>query len=147
MSTSIKPFPKKWLCPRGATLRGLIFENSTARIPLTLFHDLTVPLEPFVDRGQTVATELCLNFIQFGVRRLADLQNRTFRFPNNPEEGYVDGGVYLRNVHSPIDVPRITFGAWSPSATTRVTIELRIAFEFEATGFKDMRAQIECPLR
>lgn len=146
-SRRLARFPLASLRPRLAALRGHIFENRQARIPLTLFHDITVPLEPFSDRGELVETEMQLNFIQFGVHRLAEMQERTFRFPSNPKPGYVDGSVYLRNAHVPVDVPRIALGRWTTSATTRVSLDLRIAFEYEATGFRDTPAHIECELK
>jgi hypothetical protein len=36
---------------------------------------------------------------------------RSHRFPINPQDGYIDGSVYLLHPHVPLDVTELSFGA------------------------------------
>ncbi len=67
---------------------------------------------------------------------MSELAHRAFTFPVNPEEGYIDGSIYLRHVHTPADVTRIAFGSYD-GGTLEATLTMRIGFEFEGTGFAD----------
>jgi hypothetical protein len=85
---------------------------------------ITIPLAPFSadDRyepttfrpgtagPELIETEIRLDFIELPAEDLAALSERTFAFPVNPEEGYIDGSVYLLATHAPVEVVRIDFG-------------------------------------
>lgn len=70
---------------------------------------IEIPINPFILDGQDVKTSIWLEEINFP-SELEHLANHQFQFPINPEEGYIDGSIYLRNVHNPVDVTSITFG-------------------------------------
>ncbi|GAA0582806.1 hypothetical protein [Actinomadura livida] len=92
--------------------------------PATLDHPvagtwhITIPLEPFSaddeyepatfrpgDGGpELVKTEISLDHIHLSATELTGLSQRTFTFPVNPEDGYIDGSIYLVASHCPVDV-------------------------------------------
>jgi hypothetical protein len=131
----LERFPAEKLQPLKGSIRGHIFQNEAIAIPLTLFHEITVPLAPFELAGKTVKTDLRLGFIRFGVSKLRELSGRMFAFPANPVEGYVDGSIYLCDVHSPVDLPRIIFG--NVATAVPAEMDLRVLFELEQTGFEN----------
>jgi hypothetical protein len=57
-----------------------------------------------------VSTQIVLEFIHLPAEDLLALAGRSFRFPINPAEGYIDGSMYLGGAHNPVDVTQIDFG-------------------------------------
>ena len=96
---NIKKFPQDKLVVNGGTLTQE--EN---------WFNISIPIAPFSLGGESVATSFELEAIDFGTQSIAELANNTFSFPVNPEEGYIDGSIYLTNVHNPVDVTEIAFG-------------------------------------
>ncbi len=107
--------------------------------------NIFVPITPFSLDGETVTTSFELEAIDFGTQSIAELANKTFVFPVNPEDGYIDGSIYLANVHNPADVTEIAFGPYSGSTIT-ATITLRILFSFEGSAFPDTDFVLNTPL-
>ena len=67
------------------------------------------------------------------------LQNyigKTIQFPLNPNDGYIDGSVYLRNVHNPVDVTEIKFLKLE-SDFIELELTMKLDFEHEINGFKN----------
>jgi hypothetical protein len=134
-------FPLNILKLKEGVLNAKIFENSFLGIPKTLFFNIEIPLQPIdlteitedlIDRN--FKTIISLGNIKFVIKSLKSLENKTFNFPINPEIGFIDGSVYLFDVHNIVDVKSITFGEFEnqkiPFKTT-----LRIDLELEGTGF------------
>jgi len=86
---------------------------------------------PGVDGPELIETEIGLEFIDLPGSDLGALAGRTFDFPVNPDDGYIDGSVYLGGVHNPVDVTRIEFGAAQDQSIDAV---LHAAFDFTQEG-------------
>ena len=65
--------------------------------------------------------------------RFEVLAGRTFTFPVNPEDGYIDGSIYIDHVHHPVDITAIRFG---PLVGSVIEVELEgdLNLEFEGLG-------------
>ncbi len=108
--------------------------------------NISIPVAPFSLDGETVATSFELEAIDFGTEDIAELADNAFSFPVNPEDGYIDGSLYLKNVHYPADVTEIAFGPYD-GLTILATITLRILFSFEGSAFQDMDLVLNAPLK
>ncbi|TDB85792.1 hypothetical protein [Actinomadura sp. 7K534] len=124
--------------------------------PATLDHPvagtwhITIPLEPFSaddeyepasfrpdNRGpELIKTEIALDHIHLQATELAGLSQRTFTFPVNPEDGYIDGSIYLVASHCPVDVTRIEFGQ---ATSNHIPATLQAHFDFDAAGAIDIQ--------
>lgn len=130
-----KPFPIALLVPTS----GVISRQDD------LF-DISIALQPFELNGETVSTEFSLEGAELPLEAPADWQNKTFTFPVNPEEGYIDGSIYLGNVHTPADVTRIVFGTVHDEVIdARLTINL--VFEHEGGPFANTEVTLNVPLK
>ncbi|TOB14884.1 hypothetical protein CGK11_24915, partial [Vibrio parahaemolyticus] len=74
---------------------------------------LEIGIEPFElsldDYSEKIETVISLNGINLPTE-LNELAGRTFTFPVNPDDGYIDGSVYFFAAHSPVDITEIKFG-------------------------------------
>ncbi|TOG55084.1 hypothetical protein CGI98_24375, partial [Vibrio parahaemolyticus] len=61
-----------------------------------------------------------------------ELTGRTFTFPINPDDGYIDGSVYFFSAHSPVDITEIKFGE-STNGKLPMILESSWVLEFELT--------------
>jgi|SoiMethySBSTD1v2_1073268.scaffolds.fasta_scaffold02406_14 hypothetical protein len=144
---SLRKFPVKRLAAGTGTIGGFLFENRYADIPRTLFHEIEIPLDPFLledaqGKKRRTKTALRLDFIELPdepFRGYQALVGRTFEFPANPEPGHIDGSIYLFEVHNPIDVAELAFVA-RRRGLFEVTITLAIDFESEETGYANTDA-------
>ena len=75
-----------------------------------------------------------------------ELTGRTFTFPVNPNDGYIDGSVYFFGVHSPVDITEIKFGELANGKLPMV-LESSWVLEFESTGFKNINTTIHTYLK
>ncbi|MFF5259047.1 hypothetical protein ACFY4C_08875 [Actinomadura viridis] len=122
---------------------------------------ITVPLAPFSAddeyepatfrpgaAGPTlVETEISLDSISLPATDPAALSGRAFTFPVNPEDGYIDGSVYLVATHCPVDVTRIEFGEWE-GGRLRATLHACFAFDMAgAINIRDREAVLDTELR
>lgn len=121
--TSAVPFS-----PRAGRMVARVLENPHLGLEPTPFFDVEIPLEPFELDGQRQEASVRLDFIRLPVSDWRDLEGREYRFPVNPEEGYIDGSVLLRGVHHPADATRIRFGRIEGRT---ISAELEIAFELQ----------------
>jgi hypothetical protein len=101
---------------------------------------------PDSDGPTLIETEISLDFIMLPADHLAALNQRTFAFPTDFEEGFVDGSIYLLATHSPVDVTRIDFGL---ASTDQITARLHADFDFERThtGIRNRTAELDTTLR
>lgn len=81
-----------------------------------------IPLQPFVLDGERVETGIRLDGIALDLADLRRHEHRGYRFPANPQDGYIDGSVYLCRRHVPVDVTELRFGAPTPQGlSARIT--------------------------
>jgi hypothetical protein len=73
-----------------------------------------IPLFPFMLESEVVETCIRLDCIALDLSDLQTLENRSHHFPVNPEDGYIDGSLYLQDRHVPVDVTLLSFGALTP---------------------------------
>jgi hypothetical protein len=99
------------------------------------YYTIILPVSKFVLEEEIVSTSVYLYAIE-----LPDpLQNyigKTIQFPLNPNDGYIDGSVYLRNVHNPVDVTEIKFLKLE-SDFIELELTMKLDFEHEINGFKN----------
>ncbi len=99
-------------------------------MPYGILSDV-IPITPFTFEEETVEASVRLEFIDFGVTDWRLLCDKSFDFPVNPEEGYIDGSMHLGNAHNPADATRIAFGEFRESS---VEVVLDITFDFTYEG-------------
>ncbi|MFP9112669.1 hypothetical protein ACLI1A_01920 [Flavobacterium sp. RHBU_3] len=97
--------------------------------------NIVIPISKFVIDGEIVETSIRLEFIEL-VEPISNLVGKTVVFPLNPEEGYIDGSVYLRSVHNPVDVTEIRFDNIESNILS-LEIVMRFDFEYEGIGFEN----------
>lgn len=90
-------------------INGLLFKNEHVGLPMTLLLSISIDLDELEFQKETEETCIQLDFIKIYFRSFSDLQDKEFEFPVNPEEGYIDGSVYLDSQHIPVDVTKISF--------------------------------------
>jgi hypothetical protein len=110
-------------------------------LPKILFFKIEIPLQG-IDMSKIAEditnknhqTFFHLDWIKLNIRSLQNLENKTFAFPINPTDGYIDGSIYLFDVHNIVDTTIITFGKFN-NQKIPIKTTLRIDFELEGTGF------------
>ena len=133
----MKEFNPDLLIPLQGELKARIFQNESLGIPPTLFWDIEIPLKPFSLEGKTVNTTIILNFIRIPVSSITELSGKDFVFPVNPEEGYIDGSVYIRNAHHPVDITKLFFGEIE-NGKIPVSFSYDVLFEYERSGYANL---------
>ena len=103
------------------------------------------PIDMFRD-GEFSDRLIRLDSVKLPTTDLAVLSGRTFDFPLNPEDGYIDGSVYFLDRHNPVDVTKIVFSALERDGAI-VTIEAAFLLEFEGTGYRNFRKVLSCRIR
>ena len=100
---------------------------------------ITVPLQPFSlvieEDGDEITFEtlLRLDEVELPSDCFEILAGRTFTFPVNPEDGYIDGSIYIDHAHCPVDITTIRFGSLVGNAI-EVELEGDLSLEFEGLG-------------
>jgi hypothetical protein len=139
----MKKFNSELLEQKNGTLDAVIFKNSYLSIAETLFYTIQIDLKDFSFENHSIETAIILNFVRLDIHRIKELENQVFEFPINPIEGYIDGSIYLFDVHNPFDVKKIEFKNWENGSVDAV-IHYDIDFEFENTGYEKI---IDCELK
>jgi hypothetical protein len=109
-------------------------------------YSIRIDLKPFELDGELVTTAFILDGVYLDEYGFSDLAGNEFEFPVNPDEGYIDGSIYLRHVHNPVDVTQIAFGEYRGDSID-ATFTMRVLFEFEGSGFRDMDCTVTTRLR
>ncbi|BDI30025.1 hypothetical protein CCAX7_20760 [Capsulimonas corticalis] len=109
-------------------------------------YNIEIPIVPFELDDERVKTSIRLDWIDFGDKTITELTNTAFIFPVNPEEGYIEGSIYLRSAHNPVDVTRIDFDNLTDNILA-AALDMRILFEFEDIGFKNIDYTLNARLR
>jgi hypothetical protein len=104
---------------------------------------IEIPIEPFKLDGEQIATSIRLDDVSLPDQPEA-LEGKTFRFPINPEDGYIDGSIYLRNEHNPVDVTQIKFGT---RAEDLLPATVSMQFNFDCIGFDNESRRWKVTLR
>ncbi|MEO3414462.1 hypothetical protein AAFO92_07395 [Roseovarius sp. CAU 1744] len=81
-------------------------------------------------------TTLQADFINLPTTELSRLQNKTFDFPANPKDGYIDASFYFSNVHNPVDITKFVFGDFCDGKVP-LTMVTKWVMTYENTGFED----------
>ena len=119
----------------GGELKGMIFENKFLKIPLQLTFSIDIHLEEIQLDDFKEKTSIVLDFINFKINSLEELEHSSLEFPINPLDGYIDGSMYLFNAHNPVDVTKIEFDKFVDNAI-EVKVHYVIDFEYEGTPYK-----------
>ena len=98
-------------------------------------YNIEVPIEKFILDDKTIATSLRLDFIRLP-NKLETYIGEKITFPVNPTEGYVDGSIYLRDAHNPVDVTEIHFLEMENNKL-QVELTINFVFDFEGIGFEN----------
>lgn len=129
----MKEFPVELIKPINANLSGT--EGNVS---------IVIKLMPFklkyFDEEVYINTSIRLDFIEIS-NNPNELESKSFSFPVNPEEGYVDGAIYMMNVHNPIDVKLIQF---SKIDNKKLPLKLKTfwVMEYEGTEYKNFELEI-----
>jgi hypothetical protein len=108
----------KAFIPDRGTLTAQVFANPSARVPPTLFYDITLPVRVMLPTpiGRPLfpydepTTEVQFEFIDLGRVEWRNLPDRKFRFPSGPDDEHPDGGIYLGGTHHSAFLTRLRFG-------------------------------------
>ncbi|WP_394252704.1 hypothetical protein [Vibrio profundi] len=105
---------------------------------------IEIGIEPFElsldGYSEKIETVICLGGIHLP-KEFNELTGRTFTFPINPDDGYIDGSVYFFGAHTPVDIIEIKFGQ-SINGKLPMTLESSWVLEFKLTGFKNFNTTI-----
>lgn len=103
-----------------------------------------VELETFTIDDEEVDQSIDFQ-LEISASDVSDLIGRTFEFPSNPEDGYVEGSIYIWSCHNPIDLHSVAFGQRTEAAIA-ATLDMTFVFEFEGDR-KNLRHQFTLPLK
>jgi len=99
------------------------------------YYSIILPVSKFVLDDEIISTSVQLYAIELP-ETLPGYIGKTVSFPVNPNEGYIDGSVYLRNAHNPVDVPEIKFLKLE-NDVIELELTMKFDFEYESIGFKN----------
>lgn len=112
---------------------------------------IAIPVQAFQLKveGQLISvdTALRLDFIDLPSTDFVELSGKTFHFPKNPVEGFIDASIYIYHSHHPADINRITFGTIS---LTGIAVEMDVDLCFDVEGldeFENARWMVSSALR
>ncbi len=103
-------------------------------------YGMYVPVAKFVLDGEVVSTDIVFGSFVLPNNLLSYL-GQSVTFPINPEEGYLDGSMLLRDAHNPVDIHQISFINIEDNVIT-VKFDAEFLFEYEDIGFKNERRRI-----
>lgn len=134
------------ISPERGKINALLFENENIGLPMTLFLSIRIDLDELEFQTETEETCIQLDFIKIDFRSFSDLQDKEFEFPVNPEEGYIDGSVYLDSQHIPVDVAKISFCSFDGD---NIKAKIFGVVLFDYCGYKDPNQEfnLEATLR
>lgn len=122
------------------SVKKLQFKQGTITMEDENFYEIEIEVEKFVLEGNIVDTFLCLSGIALP-HGLECYIGKSMNFPLNPDEGYIDGSIYMMHVHNPVDVREISFVKLEKGYLT-AEIAAEFLFEYEDTNYKNERTKI-----
>ncbi len=139
-----KKFDVSLFQPVGGLISGMFFSNPNIGIKPNLFYQIQISLSPFEYSGEREETSVRLDFISLPVSSYIELEGRSFCFPTNPKEGYIDGSIYISGMHNPFDVTKIDFNNIEDNGITAM-FKAKLFFEDDSTKPTDitMRTKLE----
>ncbi|MDR2213929.1 MAG: hypothetical protein LBE21_09945 [Pseudomonadales bacterium] len=116
----MEKFPVNSLTPKHAVISRMPDGSMSIEILMT----------PFLWNQEIVDTSIRLDGVDLPSDMLKDLAGKSFKFPTNSEDGYIDGSIYLGNAHHPVDVTSLDFNV-SRTGSLKLIIKGIYQFEFE----------------
>jgi hypothetical protein len=98
-------------------------------------YSIILPIQKFVFDNKIVETELRIDRILLP-NALESYIGQKITFPINPNEGYIDASIYLREAHNPIDITEIGFISFAGNSII-LKLTMNFIFEHEGLGFKN----------
>jgi hypothetical protein len=96
------------------TVLARVHENENVDLEKTLFYEIDLPVRCLLDLPDHPTfqneTSISLSLIRIGLIGWQELSGRSFAFPVNPANGYVDGSVYFSEQHHYVDLIGLRFG-------------------------------------
>ncbi|MDB5300089.1 MAG: hypothetical protein JWO87_1752 [Phycisphaerales bacterium] len=134
--TELPDFPDEFLRPSDAYIYGK-----------PGMWAIIIALAPFELDGKVVKTEIGLDAFPWDVKHPRELAGTTHEYSAEQRDEFnIEGAVYFRGGHHPVDVSRVSFGDASDDEL-HVTVECYFDFSFEDGGFENRSAQIACALK
>ena len=96
---------------------------------------IKILMNPFLRDQKIVDTSIRLDAINLPSNMLRDLEGKSFEFPTNPNDGYIDGSIYLENSHHPVDVTSLNF---SKSRDGQLTLIVKGVYVFDFEGLDSL---------
>lgn len=107
-------------------------------------YSIEIPVSAFMLDQKEIMTLIRLDNIVLpdSIDRLI---GQDLKFPINPEPGYIDGSIYLRECHIPVDVTTLTFTNVDEGIVT-AELEAHFVFQHENIGFSNESRRIKIVL-
>jgi hypothetical protein len=117
------------------SVRKLQFLEATiSKVEDEMYH-IIIPISKFLFENNITDTSIHLTQVTLP-DDLSNCIGKTVVFPINPNQGYIDGSIYLAERHNPVDVSEIKFISIEKNKLT-AEINMFFDFEFEGTGIKN----------
>ncbi len=117
------------------SVRKLQFLTATiSKMENEMYH-IIIPISKFIFENNITDTSIHLTQVIFP-NDLLNCVGKTIIFAINPNQGYIDGSVYLAERHNPVDVSEIKFISIEKNIWN-VEMKMFFDFEFEGTGLKN----------
>lgn len=99
------------------------------------YYSIVLPVSKFILDNEIISTSVQMYAIEL-TETLQNYIGKTVSFPLNPNDGYIDGSVYLKNAHNPVDVPKFKFLSIGKDIL-ELELTMKFDFEYESIGFKN----------
>lgn len=126
------------LCPIGGKINAFLFENESINLPLSLFLSIRIDLEEFQFQSEFEDTCIQLDFIKMKFNSFLDIENKEIEFALNPEDGYIDGSIYLDSQHVPVDISKISFSSFDKD---NINAKFKGVVLFDYCGYEDLNQE------
>jgi hypothetical protein len=117
------------------TVLARVHEIENVELEKSLFYEIDLPVRCLLDLPDHPAfqkeTNISLSLIRIGLIGWQELSGKSFAFPVNPADGYVDGSVYFAELHHYVDLISLRFGNLCGDV---IETDLEIIFNFYPTS-------------
>ncbi|UTW68269.1 hypothetical protein KFE94_11900 [bacterium SCSIO 12643] len=122
---------------KNGTIETYWFENEHLGLKKTLFHKITIPLNPFNSgfeyESQPLETCLLIDWLDLNLTNPSDLHGMIITSNKYPS---VEGSIYVGNVHNPFDILQLSFQK-TDEKSYKIKGLISIDFEHEMTANKE----------
>jgi hypothetical protein len=117
-----------------SVLKLQFLEATISKVDHEMYH-IIIPISKFIFENKIKETSIHLTQVALP-NDLSKCIGKTVVFPINPNQGYIDGSIYLAERHNPVDVSEIKFINFEKN---KLNIEISMFFdlEFESTGLRN----------